>query len=174
MTADCLSHLPLPSAETSLEHDLEVVALTSMLTAITSSEFKAACDLCPIQAELRRMLASKWPKCAKALDHEVSLQDGCVVRGTTRLLVPEGLQPKFIALAHDTHQGIVRRLRELYWWPGMDKQVKTAVKACVTCLLHDKSAAIHTTPLQPVPYPTDAWEKVAIDIMGPFDTDCHC
>ncbi len=52
----------------------------------------------------------------------------------------------------------------------MDKQVETAVKACATCQLHDKSAVTHTTPLQPVPYPTDAWEKVAIDIMGPFDT----
>lgn len=69
VTADCLSRLPLPSTEPSLEHDLEVIALTSTLTAITSSEFKAACDSCPIQAELRRMLASKWPKCAKALDH---------------------------------------------------------------------------------------------------------
>lgn len=58
----------------------------------------------------------------------------------------------------------------------MDKQVETAVKVCVTCQLHDKSAVIHTTPLQPVPYPTDAWEKVAIDIMGPFDAapaDCR-
>ncbi len=92
VTADCLSRLPLPSTEPSLEHDLEVVALTSMFTAITSSEFKAACDSCPIQAELCRLLASKWAKCAKALDHalkpyfqvrhELSLQDGCVVHGT--------------------------------------------------------------------------------------------
>ncbi len=126
VTSDCLSRLPLLSTEPSLEHDLEVVALTSTLTAITSSEFKAACDSCPIQAELRRLLSSKWPNCAKVLDnalkpyfqvrHELSLQDDCVVRGTTHLLVPECLQPKFIALAHDTHQGIVRtkrRLREL-------------------------------------------------------------
>ncbi|KAL1263297.1 hypothetical protein QQF64_006036 [Cirrhinus molitorella] len=177
------------STEPSLERDLEVVALTSTLTAVTSSEFKAACDACPVQVELRRLLASKWPKCAKALEHalqpyfqvrhELSLQDGCVVRGTTHLLVPECLQPKFTALAHDTHQGIVRtkrRLRALYWWPGMDKQVETAVKACVTSQLHDKSAVTHTMPLQPVPYPTDAWEKMAIDIMGPFDTapsDCR-
>ncbi|KAL0149455.1 hypothetical protein M9458_055243 [Cirrhinus mrigala] len=189
VTADCLSRLPLPSTEPSLEHDLEVVALTSTFTVVTSSEFKEACDSCPIQAELHRLLASKWPKCAKALVHdqrpyfqvqnELSLQDGCVVRGTTRLLVPECLQPKLIALAHDTHQGIVktkRRLRELYWWPGMDKQVETAVKTCVTCQLHDKSAVTHTTPLQPVPYPAEAWENVAIDIMGPFDaapTDCR-
>ncbi len=46
VTADCLSRLPLLSTEPSLEHDLEVVALNSTLTAITSSEFKAACDSC--------------------------------------------------------------------------------------------------------------------------------
>ncbi len=89
VTADCLSRLPLLSTEPSLEHDLEVVALTSTLTAITSSEFKAACDSFTIQVELRRLLSSKWPKCAKALDnalkpyfhvrHELSLQGDCMV-----------------------------------------------------------------------------------------------
>lgn len=68
--------------------------------------------------------------------------------GTRNLIVPVCLQPKFIILAHDTHKGIVgtkRRLRELYWWPGMDAQVETAVKSFVTCQLHDKSAVTHIT-----------------------------
>ncbi len=58
----------------------------------------------------------------------------------------------------------------------MDKQVETAVKACVTFQLHDKLSVTLTTPLQSVSYPTHAWEKVAIDIMGPFNAasaDCH-
>lgn len=66
------------------------------------------------------------------LRHELSRQDDYVVRGTHRLLVPDSLQPKLMSLAHDTHQEIVRtkqRLREAYWWPGMDAQVEVAIKA---------------------------------------------
>ena len=182
VTADCLSRLPLCCEEPCLENDEEVVALTSILTAITREEFKAACASCPVQTKLCELLTSRWPRSAKALEPalqpyfklqtELSIQDDCVVRGTNRLVVPGSLQPKLISLAHDTHQGIVRtkkRLRELYWWPGMDAQVEAFIKACVTCQSHDKSAVTHPTPMQPVPYPTSAWEKLAIDIMGPFD-----
>lgn len=51
----------------------------------------------------------------------------------------------------------------------MDAQVEAAIKACVTCQLHDKSAVTYNPPLQPVPYPEGAWEKLAIDVVGPFD-----
>ena len=89
------------------------------------------------------------------------------------------LQPHFIKLAHDTHQGIVRtkqRLRDLYWWPGMDAHVESAIKACITCQQHDKTAVTHASPLQPVPYHNAAWEKLVIDVVRPFDSaslDCR-
>ncbi|KAL2080048.1 hypothetical protein ACEWY4_023841 [Coilia grayii] len=188
ITAHCLSRLPMPNSEPSLEDDVEV-ALTCTLSAVADAEFKAACMSCPMQTQLRELLASPWPASAKHLGpdlrpyfklrHELSLQGDCAVRGPHRLLVPGSLQAKFIALAHDTHQGIVRtkqRLREAYWWPGMDAQVETAIKSCITCQSHDKSAVTHTPPLQPVPYPKEAWEKVAIDLVGPFERapmDCH-
>ncbi|KAF7645164.1 hypothetical protein LDENG_00209000 [Lucifuga dentata] len=58
----------------------------------------------------------------------------------------------------------------------MDAQVEAAIKACVTCQSHDKSAITHTPPLQPVPYPEGARVKLAIDVVGPFDKapiDCR-
>ncbi|KAF7643626.1 hypothetical protein LDENG_00236260, partial [Lucifuga dentata] len=188
VTADCLSQLPLPSSEPSLVDDVEV-ALTSALSAITAAEFEAASTFCPVQIQLRGLLTSRWPTSAKSLDpnlqpffklqHELSLQGNCVVCGMHRLLVPDSLQQKLISLAHDTHQGIVRskqRLREAYWWPGMDAEVEAAIKACVTCQSYDKPAITHTPPLQPVPYPEGAWEKLAVDVVGPFDKapiDCR-
>ncbi|KAF7651388.1 hypothetical protein LDENG_00111630 [Lucifuga dentata] len=158
VTADYLSQLPLPSSEPSLVDNVEV-ALTSALSAITVAEFETACISCPVQTQLCGLLTSRWPTSAKSLDpnlqpffklrHELSLQGNCVVRGTHRLLVPDSLQQKLISLAHDTYQGIVRskqRLREAYWWPGMDAQVEAAIKVCVTCQSHDKSAITHTSP----------------------------
>ena len=42
--------------------------------------------------------------------------------------------------------------------------------------MHDKTAVPQVSPLQPVPLPNAAWEKLAIDIVGPLDNgrmDCH-
>lgn len=40
----------------------------------------------------------------------------------------------------------------------------------------DKTATVSAAPLQPVPFPSSPWEKMAIDIVGPFETaswDCR-
>ncbi|CAM5113000.1 unnamed protein product [Natator depressus] len=58
----------------------------------------------------------------------------------------------------------------------MDSQTEALIKSCVTCQMHDKTAVTCTPPLQPFPLPESAWEKVVIDIVGPFDTaptDCR-
>lgn len=52
----------------------------------------------------------------------------------------------------------------------MDTQVETLIKACATCRQNNKSVVIHHAPLHPVPLPAAAWEKVSIDIVGPFQT----
>lgn len=96
---------------------------------------------------------NKWPKKVKGIDsvllpyvrvhYELSLQNGCILQGTHQLLVPEELQPMFIHLVHDIHQGIVwtkRQLWDLYWWPGIDSQAEEAIKAWVTSQLHNKTA----------------------------------
>lgn len=107
---------------------------------------------------------------------ELSIVDDCIVRGTYRLVVPESLQRQLIDIAHETHRGIAhtkQRLRELYWWPGMDSQVESLIKAYATCRQNDKSAVTHNAPLHPIPLPVAVW--VGIDIVGPFDTPPrHC
>lgn len=35
--------------------------------------------------------------------------------------------------------------------------------------MHYKSAVVCTLPLQPIPLPDGAWDKLALDIVGPFD-----
>lgn len=99
VTADCLSHLPLQSSGLVLEDDMEVVMLTSTLMAKSADEFKAAGTASPMYCKLRDLLMTKWPKSPKSLgsdllpyyriQHELSLQEDCMIRGTHRLLVPE-------------------------------------------------------------------------------------
>ncbi len=88
-----------------------------------------------------------------------------------RIIIPRELTGVIVNIAHESHQGITRtkqRLRELYWWPLMDKQVTTVVNSCVTCQNNDKSIKQKTAPLIPVKFPDKPWSKVAIDIVGPF------
>ncbi|KAL7879761.1 hypothetical protein SRHO_G00020150 [Serrasalmus rhombeus] len=187
VTADCLSRLPLPCMKEEQEQEPEMVAVVSPgFAAVTAEELQHAVDQCPVLHQVKAYITKGWPRTAKGMDsaltpfyrlrYELAVQEGYVIRGTHRVVVPATLQPKFIQLAHDTHQGIVRtrqRLRDLYWWPGMNLQVENAIKTCTTCLQHDKTAITHTAPLHPVPIPTAAWEKVAIDIVGPFHHAVH-
>ncbi|KRZ16382.1 Jerky -like protein-like [Trichinella zimbabwensis] len=46
--------------------------------------------------------------------------------------------------------------------------VQTYVKSCFTCSEMDKTAKAHCAPLNSVPLPSAAWEKLAVDLVGPF------
>ena len=84
-----------------------------------------------------------------------------VFRGS-RLVVPVALRRVLVNLAHEGHQGIVRtkqRIRELYWWPGIDCLVKEQIKNCEVCLSSDKVTTVRAAPLQSVPFPSMPWGK---------------
>ena len=181
--ADCLSRLPLPETDTAYAEEIEsVAAILTDMSAVSEEDFRSECNDCPVLTKLRAQIQRGWPSRKSTLDpdlqpyftirHELAVMNECIVRGSHRLLVPESLQKRLIVLAHETHQGIVRtkqRLRELYWWPKMDFQIETCIKNCSTCQQNDKTTITHDAPLQPVPLPTAAWEKVSVDIIGPFE-----
>ncbi|KAK7912339.1 hypothetical protein WMY93_012550 [Mugilogobius chulae] len=188
--ADCLSRLPLPETDTACAAEVEsVAAILTDLNAVSEDDFRSECKNCPVLTKLRVQIQKGWPSRQSILEsdlqpyfpmrHELSVMNECIIRGPHRLLVPESLQKRLIVIAHETHQGIVRtkqRLRELYWWPKMDLQIETFIKNCSTCKPNDKTSVTHDAPLQPVPLPASAWEKVSVDIIGPFETapsDCR-
>lgn len=144
--ADCLSRLPLPSeenAEPVTEPEL-VALLDTELKALSVKDFAVACETCPELTAIRAQIKKGWPKTAKSLSavlkpyfatrDELSVQDVTIYRGPHRRLVPVALRQQLVDLAHETHQGVVRtkqRLRDLYWWPGMDMLVQNNISACV-------------------------------------------
>ncbi|KAJ8373726.1 hypothetical protein SKAU_G00043060 [Synaphobranchus kaupii] len=172
-----------PVAAPPADDDAEYVALlTTAHQSLSAADLDSACASCPELAMLRTIITCGWPPSPKGLDPvplpyyplhlELSVKDNFVFRGS-RLLVPVVLHPALISIAHESHQGVVRtkqRLRELYWWPKMDAQVLGAIRACHLCQSNDKTANPRPGPLQPVPLPEGPWQKVAMDIVGPFDT----
>ena len=78
---------------------------------------------------------------------------------------------RVLTAAHDGHPGIVRAKRQLratYWWPGQDKDVEEFVRHCTAC--HDSAKAYKSTTVPPnnIPRSQEPWQKIALDICGPF------
>ncbi|KAJ8356711.1 hypothetical protein SKAU_G00195050 [Synaphobranchus kaupii] len=182
-TADCLPRLPLPAcSEPPVDVEPEFVAmLSTALSALPVSEFEAACADCPELSALRSQINKGWPPSVKAvsseltpyyrLRNELSVKDTLVFRGS-RLVAPISLRTVLVALAHESHPGVVRtkqRLRDLYWWPHLDALVLSTIASCQPCQLNDKTATPHAAPLQPVPLPDGPWRKLGMDIVGPFE-----
>ena len=52
----------------------------------------------------------------------------------------------------------------------MDALVQSVIAACVSCQMNDKTAKTNPAPMTPVPLPQGPWQKLALDIVGPFET----
>uniref|UniRef100_A0A6B0VHI3 RNA-directed DNA polymerase n=1 Tax=Ixodes ricinus TaxID=34613 RepID=A0A6B0VHI3_IXORI len=177
--ADALSRLPVSALQEDVSFDEEVVALVAPL-CLTKEQFEQSlCEDVTLE-QVKGYVTSSWPPQKSLSDElkpfftvreELSVVDNLLLRGE-RLVVPRALTPQVIGTAHEAHPGIVRtkaRLRERFWWPGMDKQVEAAIQNCSICQSADKTAKTAATPLQPVPLPERPWQKIAIDIVGPME-----
>lgn len=50
----------------------------------------------------------------------------------------------------------------------MDSLTEELVKECHACSLTDKSKKTRKTPLELVQVPTNPWDKLGLDIIGPI------
>ena len=183
--ADALSRLPIEGADNSTNNasDQEIVRVCAInSSSISKSKLQAATQADDTMTNLQEYIHNGWPSKPNMLPesvkpyfvvrHELSIHDGINFRGT-RVVVPSALTSELVTTAHENHQGIVRtkqRLRQLYWWPKMDCAVQNAIKSCYVCQAHDKSASVHSGPMQSVPYPSGPWKKLGMDIVGPYPT----
>ena len=85
-------------------------------------------------------------------------------------MLPKQLRHRAFEIAHeDGHQGIVKtkqRLRDIFWWPSMDKFTENAIRECNLCANHDKTAKFTAAPISTTPWPETPWSRLAIDIRG--------
>ena len=181
--ADALSRLPQSSDDVFEDDDQEVVIQSIFADAtISKSELQNATASDPVLQKVIEKMSRGWSKDASKDDSlkafymvrdELAVIDNCIFCGD-RMVIPPSCQATLISCAHSAHQGIVRtkqRLRDLYWWPGMDRMVEDAIHHCSACQSSDKVARTRNTPLQSVPLPDGPWQKIGIDITGPFNTN---
>ena len=96
----------------------------------------------------------------------VTVQHGEILLHDNRLVIPKDLQSRVIALAHQSHLGIVKTkqlLREKVYFPGIDKQVENVCQGCIPC-----SASTHKKtfePLQMSNLPDAPWTELSMDLF---------
>ena len=99
---------------------------------------------------------------------ELSLQDGCILRGN-RVVVPEVARQCILEELHEGHPGISRMkgiARGVVRWPGSDADIENQVKSCQKCQTNQKAPA--SALLHPWEWPTQPWTRLHNDYAGPF------
>ena len=158
-----------------------MAVITENQQTVTRQELLRASAEDGVLQQLRDQLQRPWPLreslCSTDLRpyyrcrEELTVVGDVVLRGSARVVVPAALRSRVLGLAHEVHQGIVKtkqRIRELYWWPGIDQEVERLVKTCPICSAADKTASPRRAPMQPVPFPSEPWVKLGLDFIGPM------
>ena len=98
----------------------------------------------------------------------LSLQDGCLLWGN-RVIIPTRARKDILEELHEGHPGVSRMksiARGIAWWPGIDHEIETHVKACPECQQNQKAPA--SASLHLWEWPSRPWSRLHIDYAGPF------
>ena len=79
-------------------------------------------------------------------------------------MIPNCLRKLVLEELHEGHAGMSGMnaiARSFIWWPGIDREVKEVVKACVTC--QNRRSRPSVTPPHPWTYPESPWQRVHAD-----------
>ncbi|XP_043212789.1 uncharacterized protein K02A2.6-like [Amphibalanus amphitrite] len=120
---------------------------------------------------------SRMPVPAEEADlHEDSSAEEVIALLTDEesVLTEQAVRTAYLELAHSAHDGIVRMkqaLRNLAWWPGINREVEELCRSCERCQHSDAvlSQRARPAPMQPVDLPDRAWSKLGMDIVGPIN-----
>ncbi len=173
-----------PSSEPTLPNDDDdiTIAALSEESLISPEELIAESEGDRIFEKIRRYFRDGWPK-RKNIPHpnlrlfhdiqnELSEKNGLIFRGN-RLVIPDSLQQKILSRLHTGHPGIVRMkqiYRDTYFWPRGSTECEEFVESCVPCAASGKSSKPVSVPTGESEVPDVPFQKIAIDIIGPFFT----
>jgi hypothetical protein len=97
-----------------------------------------------------------------------------------RIYVPDSelLKLEILHRYHDSilagHQGVARtggRIKRLYYWPGMEKDIRSYVRSCTKCQRHGERNSLLHGPLHPLPIPKDRFKDISIDFTSISKSD---
>ena len=171
-TEDCKSH-----SCSEVENYVRFVAIQATPAALKPQDIERASDsdseLNLVRECIRSGQLHKLPTSYQRISSELCIYGQLILRGT-RIVVPEKLRSRILALAHEGHLGIVntkQNLRTKVWWPNMDTAAERFVRGCHACQMvarPDPPEPIRSTELPP-----GAWQDLATDLLGPLPSGDH-
>ena len=163
---DALSRLPLLVAPAKTETPPELVLLIEHLedSPATADHIQVWTRRDPPLSSVVQFLHQGWlTQCSPELHSfwskksELSLHQGCILWGS-RVVVPVQEREAVLQELHEGHPGMtkMKALARMYvWWPGMEKDIETAVRTRAEC--QTVHAAPPVAPLHPRKWPTRPW-----------------
>jgi hypothetical protein len=111
-----------------------------------------------------------------SMGEQVSAPDenGLKWTNTKQIVIPdfEGLRADCIEAVHAPtfagHFGVIRtlkKLKEVFYWPGMRKDVERYIKSCDSCQKVKASKQSKLGPLNPLNIPGRRWESIPMDLI---------
>ena len=186
--SDCLSRSPNQDntcTNDTLSSDAELYinycAENSVPKAMTLEEIENESSKDELFQKIRQYIETdNWTERDKTLTpyfkvrSELSVQGNLILRGS-KLVIPRKLQARVLSILHETHQGIYRSkalLREKVWWAGISNDVERLISNCSIC--QRLANPERPPPVQPTELPNGPWEKIGIDLTGPFKGGYYC
>lgn len=146
LIADCLSRAQLPDACES-EELAGVIHAVARSACVSEDNYNYYRQILEMDENLKRVckfVTGGWPRyhqldefCQKfhKLKSNLHFEHGLLFVDH-KLVIPAKLQGKIAKWLHDSHFGIEKtlaRARKLYFWPGMNTQLKEMIASCNIC-----------------------------------------
>jgi hypothetical protein len=149
----------------------EIYCHTLCITPATESRFRAETRADACATAIRRALQDRnwgrtpqldvWRKVQDQLRFDD--QDGLLYKGD-QVVVPLSLRQEALQELHGSHAGIasmIRRARDVFFWIGMESQIRDLVAKCGSCSSFQPSQRREPMSSHPVPY--YPWQQVSMD-----------
>ena len=154
--SDALSRLPNPENHRDIQLDMRVDRLDvdylnckpiKLLNFTSSrlSELREEIDRYPALRVLRQVIIKGWPDNIKQCHTDIrpffnhreclAVEDGLIFKGK-QVLIPTNNRQSILNQLHTSHQGVQTMqalARNSVFWPGINKEIETAVSQCELC-----------------------------------------
>ena len=182
--ADTLSRFPVTNddcfeKEQSLELVINLVQTNQLEKFLIKAEdIQKATKEDEVLSKVCEYIQKGWPAHKTNVSKEVqpyfqkqlqlTIHSGCILNGL-QVVIPSKMRNAVLAELHKTHAGMVKTksvARMHIWWPNINLDIEQCIRQCTKCQVfkNDPARAL----LHRWEAPSKSWERVHIDIAGPF------
>ena len=168
--------MQLHSIRSTTEIEVEEIDMLRNLSVkdTTVSQIRQATEADSVLRELKTVIKNGWP-CKRSdvspvlhpyhpFRDELVEQNGVIFKGE-RLLVPPTMRHSMIERLHFNHAGVqatLRRARDVFYWPRMNRDIEKCVASCGVCSRYQ--SAPPKEPLKSYPIPARPWQYIGTDL----------